>query len=238
MIVTIHQPEHLPWLGFFHKLAQADCLIVLDTVQYRRRYFQNRNRIRTSTGSQWLTVPLQAGPRDMTRICDVRIARDDHRWLRKNLAAIQANCGHAPHFADHWPAFRAAYEAPPEYLADYNVRLIRFLMAALDIDRPLISASELNAGGRKGDLMLALCRAVGATHYHSGISGRDYLDQAAFAAAGIKLTYQEFHHPIYPQVYEPFEPCMSALDLVFNCGPQSGHILMGTGVPVMAEVFT
>lgn len=237
VIVTIHQPEHLPWLGFFHKMSEVDCFIVLDTVQYRRRYFQNRNRIRTSDGEQWLTVPVRCASRNETRICDVLIASEPRGWMRKNLECLRHNYATAPHFDRYWGGFSEVYGCQHESLCAYNLELIRYLMGVFGIKRRLVMASDLGGGGTKGDLVLNLCRAAGATRYHSGISGREYLNAAAFEEAGIEVTFQQFHHPVYRQRHNPFIPCLCAVDLLFNCGPESLGVIHGQGVPVMEELF-
>ena len=237
MIATIHQPEHLPWLGFFHKMHEAETFIALDNVQYRRHYFQNRNRIRTREGEAWITVPVRFSLNGKTLIRDVFIDPTNKNWNKKNLDTLRLHYAKAPHFDAYWESFAETYSQPHERLADFNLALIRLLMAGLGIHRPLRLASELGVSGGKSELLLGLCKAVGATQYHSGVSGRDYLDTQAFATAGIRITYQEFHHPIYTQLHAPFLPCMSALDLLFNYGPGSLDVLLGRGVPVMEDVF-
>lgn len=236
MIVTIHQPEHLPWLGFFDKLRQADLYVALDHVQFRKNYFQNRNRIQGARGPVWLTVPLEKGPLAQ-RIDEVRIAQGDRRWATRCWKTLQQRCGRAPFFAEHAPFFEAVYGRPWERLVDLNLAVIRYLLDAFGIDVPLRRSSELCARSARGTLVLDLCREVGAQTYLSGISGRDYLDPAAFAAAGIELRFQAFHHPIYPQRGTPFQPCMSAVELLFQYGPESLRALRGEGVETLERLF-
>jgi len=237
MKVTIHQPEHLPWLGFFHKMFMADVIVVLDNVQYRRRYFQNRNRIRTINGWQWITVPIEKENRDELLIKDAIISSEDLKWKKKNADSIFYNYSKAPFFNMYWEGFINAYNFQSHHLSGMNLSLIQFLMKSFGIQRNLRLASELSVAGTKGDLMLTICEAVGATCYISGISGREYFDTDSFRKSGINVTFQEFHHPIYKQLYEPFIPCMSSLDLLFNYGEGSLDIINGIGVPVMETVF-
>ena len=225
MIVTIHQPEHLPWLGFFDKMRQCDVLVLLDTVQFARRDFQNRNRIKGSDGAVWLTVPVASRGKYDQAIEDVEIV-NDYDWRRKCWNAMQHSYGKALHFAEHRPFFEALYEREWTRLVDLNVAIIRHLAEQLGIGTSLVTSSELGIRERGGtNVALAACRAVGAKTYLSGAFGKDYLDGDQFAEASIALRYQDFDHPTYPQLFGAFLPCLSAIDLLFNCGPESLAII-------------
>lgn len=237
MRVTIHQPEHMPWLGFFHKINMADVYVVLDNVQYRRRYFQNRNKIRTKTGWQWVIVPLEKEDRDELLIKDTRIANEDLKWKKKNIESIYHNYCKTPYFNYWWDEFKDVYNKNYLLLVEFNLALLRLFFNKLGIKREIQLASTLNVSGYKGDLILNICKALNAETYISGISGREYLDVKLFHDAGINVVFQEFHHPIYKQLYDPFIPCMSVIDLLFNNGEESLNIINGKGVQVMEEVF-
>lgn len=237
MKVTIHQPEHMPWLGFFHKINMADLYVVFDNVQYRRRYFQNRNKIRVKDGEQWLTVPVERGKRDDLLIKDVKISNEDAKWKAKNLARIYHGYSKAPCFKDYWESFEAVYNEDHTRLIDLNLALIKFFFEALGIEKECVLASDLDVSGEKGELIFNICRAAGAKTYISGISGRDYLDVKKFEESGIGVVFQEFHHPIYKQLHEPFIPCISVADILFNHGSASLDIINGRGVEVIKEVF-
>lgn len=238
MVVTIHQPEHLPWLGFFNKIRQADVFVVLDHVQYRRRYFQNRNRIRGSEGPLWLTVPVRVKGRYDQPINEVEIDTEGHpRWTRQCWNSLRHCYAKAPFFSDHAEFFESLYARRWTRLADFNQEIIHYLLAALGIRVEVVRSSTLDLTGRKGDLMLETCRKLGADAYLSGISGRAYLDEIAFTDAGIALRFQEFHHPIYRQLHEPFIPCLSTVDLLFNHGPASLDVIKGVGVETLEHVF-
>jgi hypothetical protein len=238
MIVTVHQPEYLPWLGFFHKAQQADLLVLLDTVQYRKDYYQNRNRIRTRQGWTWLTVPVCKQPH-ATLIRDVRIHNGDKKWKRKLWSLVSENYRRAPYFETYAPALHALHEQTWELLAPFNIPLIRLLLSLLGVDVKIVVSSGLDlppvAGGTA--VNLSICEALGASEYISGISGRDYLDEQAFREKNIRVLYQEFYHPIYRQLYEPFVPCLSVIDLLFNHGEKSLNIIRGEGVECMKELF-
>ncbi|MBF0557351.1 MAG: WbqC family protein [Nitrospirae bacterium] len=234
MRITIHQPEHLPWLGFFHKMSGADRFVLLDNVQFSKNYFQNRNKARTADGWTWLTVPVSRTID--TLIKDVTIS-DDFRWKRKWKDTICYAYKKAPYFDKYFESIDNVMSNSSNNLCDFNVALIKCLAGSLNITTDLIMASELNSKGSGSDLILSICKEVGSSSYVSGISGRNYLKLDEFETAGIDVEFQEFHHPVYKQLYGPFIPCMSVIDLLFNCGDKSLDIIKGIGVQVMEEVF-
>ncbi|MDD5108769.1 MAG: WbqC family protein [Candidatus Omnitrophica bacterium] len=237
MIVTIHQPEHLPWLGFFHKLNMAETYVVLDNVQYRRRYFQNRNKIRTKNGWKWIGISLIKEARDNLLIKDVKIFKEDIEWRSDNLKTVHQSYSKAKYFDFFWPEFQKIYSSDYDHLIDLNIAFIKLILKKLGIVREVILASQLNVDGEKGDLIFNITKTLNAKTYVSGISGKDYLDMKKFSENGIKVIIQEFHHPVYSQLLTPFLPCMSVIDLLFNYGPGSLDIINGIGVPILEEVF-
>ena len=234
MVITIHQPEHLPWLGFFHKASQADSIVILDNVQFRKNYFQNRNKIRTQDGWQWITVPVSRSLETMIK--DVAI-NDEPRWKEKWWNAVYLSYKRSKYFDQYEKELQKILDSSTGNLCALNVALLKFVFKALGIKADTVFASKLGAEGKAGALILDICRKMKADSYLSGISGKDYLDLEAFRNAGISVTFQEFHHPIYRQLYEPFMPCMSVIDLLFNYGPESPEIINGRGVEVMEELF-
>lgn len=225
MIVTIHQPEHMPWLGLLDKVANADLFVVLDTVQFRKNYFQNRNRIRTKTGWAWVTVPVRR-PLHVP-IKDIRIDTDAAHYERY-LNVLDASYRRAPYFADVQSAVRELLDRPGEHLVPLNVRIIEFLFACFAVDTPWVLASELGLPPVVGGTAVthAISVAVGATTYVSGPSGRDYLDVRPFEESGIAVTFHEFAHPAYRQFHGPFVPGMSAIDVLYNQGPGSAAAVL------------
>ena len=225
-------------MGFFDKIQRAELFVMLDHVQYRKRYFQNRNRIRSADGSTWLTVPVKVKGKYEQCINEVRIDNEGNlRWREKCWNSLSRCYRKAPFFHDYSEFFRDLYSRDWEYLVDFNEAVIIYLLSALNIETRIMKSSNLNLGGRKADLMVQICRKVGATTYLSGISGKEYLDEASFTKHDIQLQFQEFYHPIYRQLYDPFLPCMSAVDLLFNNGPCSSAILSDAGVPRMEALF-
>jgi len=237
MIITIHQPEHLPWLGFFHKLDMAETYVVLDNVQYRRRYFQNRNKIRTRNGGKWISVPLIKETRDELLIKDAKIFKEDIEWRSDNLKTVYQNYCKARYFDFFWPEFREIYETDYERLVDLNIAIIKLILKKLGMSKEIIFASQLKVAGDRGDLIFDIAKTLKAKTYVSGISGKDYLDMNKFSDNGIEVIIQEFHHPVYSQLHTPFLPCMSVIDLLFNYGPASLDVIKGVGVEVIERVF-
>jgi hypothetical protein len=231
MIVSIMQPCYLPWLGYFDRLARSDLHVVLDHVQMEhggRTSFTNRNKIRVPQGWAWLTVPVRTAGGAPKSIERVEIDAS-HTWRRKHWTALTSAYGRARFF----PAWRERFEAL--YARDYR-RLVEVLDAgtdllkeALGIATPCLRSSALGVASTKSALILDLCRAVGASRYLSGPFGRDYLDRAAFAAAGIEIAFHDYAHPVYPQAFAGFEPNMSAVDVLFNHGPQALPIITRAG---------
>ena len=175
MRVTIHQPEHFPYMGFFQKVSSADHFIVLDNVKFRKNYFQNRNKIRNRSGhDEWITVPVESDS-DSKAINEVRTARDPS-WRRKVLKKIQENLG-----------FDATEIYEGESLIEINMRSIAWSMNRLGIDRPITHASHLRASGTKSELLANIVCKVGGTTYISGPSGREYLDLSYFEGIAVEF---------------------------------------------------
>jgi len=231
MIVTIHQPEHLPWLGFLDKVAKADLFVVLDTVQYRKDYFQNRNKIRTAKDFVWITIPVNKFS-FQTKICDITIFQSK-KMLTKYLRQIENNYQHAKYYYKYFDNLQDIITTGYKNLADLNYTLITFLLNCYHIKTKVVKASEINvlSGiGKKTQLNLDICKLTGAKSYLSGISGKDYLNVQEFLDSGIDVVYQKFYHPVYNQLHEPFLPCMSSIDLLFNYGENASEILLGKNV--------
>jgi hypothetical protein len=225
-IVTIHQPEHLPWLGFFAKMDRADLFISLDTVPFRKNYFQNRNRVLGFDGEPlWLTVPVRLDEHLDGRIADVGIA-EDGRWRRKYLGTLRQRYAKHPHADPLIGEIAGVIEGDYRRLRDLNEDLIRPAAAALGVDTPSVRASELGGEGVRSELLADLCRRAKADVYLSGPSGRDYLDVRPFRDAGIEVWVHDYSHPEYPQKGgEPFVSHLAAVDLLANHGAQAGEIM-------------
>jgi WbqC-like protein family len=225
LIVSINQPAYLGWLGYFERIASSDVHVILDHVQYEKNSFVNRNRVRTYSGSTWLTVPVKTKGRfgDLA-INKLQIDNQQH-WARRHVRTVETAYAGAPYWAQHAELLRNLWLSPWEKLSELCDSFTAYLLEEFKIDTPLKWSSSMNPNGNKDDLILNLCQSLGATTYLSGPFGRNYLDEGKFQDAGIDVIYQDYKHPKYPQVFTPFEPYLSALDLLLNCGPGSRDVL-------------
>jgi hypothetical protein len=219
LIVAVHQPQYLPWLGYFEKICRADTFCYLDSVQYKKNDWQNRNRIKTSQGWQWLTVPVRFHFPE--RICEVKI-NSTLNWRKKHLQALVTHYRRSPFFDQYIGVFEQIYAADWEDLAGLNIHAIERLKTALGMDqKPAIQSSQLELRDDPTDRLIDICKAVRADTYLSGRDGIQYMDLKRFKENDITVIIQDFKHPVYPQNFGGFESNMSAVDLLFNCGPES-----------------
>ena len=215
MRVAIHQPQFLPWLGYLDKIDQADLFVVLDNVQFKKNEWQNRNRIRTAQGWQWLTVPVLHTFGQ--RIMDTSINQTVD-WQSKHLRAVEMHYGRAAYRDRFLVGLREMYRRPWERLSALNLAVLRWLLETFGINTPLRLASEMSLRDDPTDRLIDICRAAGATHYLAGSGATSYMDVPRFEASGVTLEVQDFRHPVYPQCYDPFIPGMAAIDLLFTSG--------------------
>ncbi|MGM9928068.1 MAG: WbqC family protein [Bacillus sp. (in: firmicutes)] len=222
MIIAIHQPNYIPWCGYFHKMMSCDLFVILDDVTFSKTAITNKNTIKTSTGPILLSVPLS---NKKGLIKDVTIFEEQH-WAKKHWISLQRNYARAPFWKQYEPLFEPIFENPDEKLADFNLRLIEVIRTILEINTPIIRSSEIQeTTGLKGDKIISICKALQATIYLSGTGAKTYNDEKQFENNQIQLVYQQFKHPAYPQLWGDFIPNLSILDLLFNCGPKSKELL-------------
>ncbi len=231
MIYSVHQPQYLPWLGFFDKIDKSDCFVFLDQVQYKHREYQNRNKIRTKDGWMWLTVPVRYERGEKIR--EVRID-NSRNWPSVHLKSLKSWYSRAEFFDKYFPFFEKAYSRKWERLIDLNVEIIKFLLKSLGIKKKIYFESKLDIRAEKTDRIIAIGKKLKSGTYLSGAGGRAYLEEEKFDEAGIKLAYQDFNHPVYRQLFgasgAEFVPFLSVLDLLFNEGRNSLKILRGQSV--------
>jgi len=229
MIVSIHQPAYLPWLGYFHKLALSDVFVVLDKTQFEKNSFINRNKIKTAQGWMWLTVPVEtAGKFKNNMLTETKII-NRVPWAKKHWKSIELNYSKAPFFNEYADEIKEFYKKEWTYLTDLCYEMLKYFVKTLGITTTLVLSSEMkNVEGFKTDLVINICKELGATTYISGVMGRDYLNEEKFRNENIKLVYQNYKHPRYTQLFGKFEPYMSIIDLLFNYGPESLNIIMAT----------
>lgn len=223
MIVAVHQPQYLPWLGYFDKIRQADVFCYLDSVQYKKNDWQNRNRIKTSQGWQWLTVPVRF--KYPEKICEVKIDPTVN-WRKKHLQALITNYHRAPFFDRYIGIFEQIYSEDWESVAELNICIIERLKDTLGLGaKPAIKSSNLELSEDPTDRLIEICREVKAEIYLAGQDGIQYMDLERFKANGIQVVIQNYKHPVYSQLFNGFESHMSVVDLLFNCGPESLEIM-------------
>ncbi|MFH1777511.1 MAG: WbqC family protein [Candidatus Omnitrophota bacterium] len=226
MILSVHQPQYLPWLGYFDKILNSDGFVFLDTVQYKHREYQNRNKIRTKDGWIWLTVPVITKGCGRQKISEVCIDNCIN-WQKKHWQSLKSCYGHTPFFKQYCGFFENIYSVKWEKLITLNVHITKFIIQEFGIKTQVHFESELGIAAAKTERIIEICRKLKADTYLSGIGGKDYLEEEKLEQAGIELRYQDFVHPVYPQQHmkDPgdFLPYMSVVDLLFNEG--NGSIL-------------
>lgn len=223
MKCVILQPSYIPWRGYFDQIYQADTFIFYDDVQYDKHGWRNRNRIKTSQGTRWLTIPVQTKG-NVTEHIPINQIKIDWRqpWNRKHWATIQQAYCKAPYFDQYVPLLEPFYRQPTELLADFTIDLTIALAGALGISHTrFLRSSSLNIGGTKTERLINILTHVGASDYLSGPSAQDYIEPQKFAAAGINLAYIVYNYPEYPQLYPPYDGQVSILDLLFMTGPKA-----------------
>jgi hypothetical protein len=223
--VAIMQPTYLPWIGYFGLMDSVDIFIHLDSVQFAKRSWQQRNQIKTEKGPTWLTVSvLSKGLRDQ-KITDVRIDLEK-KSLNKQIRTIELAYSKTPYFRAYADGLFAIMALNQGGLSKLNIELIKWLRKILGIQTPLICASELETVGTKASLLLHLCQQVNGEEYISPPSSEEYLSESSvFKNAGIPIRYFKFNHPKYQQRYGEFISHMSIIDLLFNEGPRSMEII-------------
>lgn len=229
MNCVILQPSYIPWRGYFHQVRKADLFIFYDDVQYDRHDWRNRNRIKTAGGPRWLTIPLHSTDRHMqeTSIGEMRTA-EDANWRRKHFETLRHNYARAPYFARYRPLLEHWYAAPAPLLAEFTIRTTIELARELGITKTrFYRSSLLETTGTKTERLLSILKQVGATRYISGPAARNYLDSDLLETEGIEVEWMDYEYPEYPQLFPPFEPQLSALDLLLNTGPEAGRFIWG-----------
>ncbi|MGH7197951.1 MAG: WbqC family protein [Candidatus Omnitrophota bacterium] len=229
MKCVILQPSYIPWRGYFHQIQKADVFVFYDDVQYDHRGWRNRNRIKTPDGTKWLTVPVRAKGHQTEKIPirDIRVAWDD-AWNAKHWKALVRAYAKAPFFNRYAPLLESFYAKQPDLLADFTIDFTMAIAKELGFGgKRFTRSSELNGRGAKTGRLVNILKTVGASHYISGPSARGYLDEKALEREGIILEYMDYRYPEYPQLYPPFDPQVSVLDLLFMTGPDAPAYIRG-----------
>lgn len=224
-IAAIMQPTYLPWLGYFAMMDQADIFVFLDNVQFERRSWQQRNRLKGANGAHYVTVPVhKKGRRDQL----IRDAEIDYETdpMTKHGQAIRSDYGKTPYFDNYARPLFDILGQRHEKLCDLNIETISWLSGELGIKCRSLRATELGCAGNKAELLAAICEKIDADTYLSAVGSREYIEESdAFSNRGIEIRYNNFDHPSYSQIHGPFEPYLSTIDLLFNSGPDGLNII-------------
>jgi len=226
MIVSIHQPNYIPWLGFFHKVLLSDIYVVFDDVQFPRgKDYANRNQIKTNNGQLWLTIPI-SGKGDLKLWNQMTIS--NHEWVDKHLMNIKSFYKKSKYFNLYYEDLELIYKKNHSHICDLNVDLIRYFLSCLECNTKIVFSSDLKVQSTGLDKIVHILELLHATKYISGSGNGStrYIDENVFKQKNIELIWQQYKHPIYKQQFGDFIPYMSIIDLLFNHGPDSRNIIL------------
>lgn len=229
IILTDHQPAYLPWLGLLHKIAIADKFCYLDNVQYSKTDWTNRNKVKTPSGAVLLTVPVYTKGHFKKTILEMEI-NNDVPWRRKHWNTVYLSYKKSKHFNKYADFFEDVYKREWKLLTDLNLHILHFLLKELNINVSFCKASDFNFQGYKSEFILDMCKKLGADIFVFGELGKDYADINSFQKNCVKVSFQHYRHPTYPQLQGEFISHLSIIDLLFNCGSESYDILMSGNI--------
>jgi hypothetical protein len=227
MKIAIHQPQYMPWIGYFNKIAQSDIFVFLDNVQFKKNEWQHRNRIRNSQNWQWISIPNSYSFPQL--ITEVKISNNG--WQKKHLRSIQICYGKTPFYKEYIHEFKEFYSQAWDTIDKVSIDSIRLILKILGISVKTEVSSSYKFDGQASERLVNICKHFKADTYLAGIGGKGYMDESLFDRSDIDIEYQDFHCPFYKQHWsktkDDFIPDLSILDLIFNCGPDSLEQLMG-----------
>lgn len=229
-VFAMHQPNYLPWLGFFYKMAHTDVFVYLDHVQLPRgQSYAARNKVKTPQGPTWLTIPVSVPSGQEGKALYTEVSFADESWKKDHLKTLKFNYTRADHFDEIFDTYRTIVEPATDFV-DMNIALIEACAEYLAIDTRRVRQSDLgNDYGQKNQLIVELADDVGADVYLSGTGGgKEYSDPDVLGRQGVKLRFSDFQHPRYEQLWDGFESHLSIVDLLFNHGRDSREILLGS----------
>ncbi len=234
-MISTNQPYFFPYIGFFQKAYLSDHLVILDNVQFPRgTTWISRNRWKNAQGTLWMTVPVKKKGLGLQRIGDVRIYHDG-RWAKKHLQSLKNAYARAPYFDEHLPFLENLYSKRHEKLIDFNVEIIRYLINQFEIDTDIRLLSDMTVCVNGDNRIAAICKNLGASRFLVQQTARKYYDANDLASQGIRLVDFKPGSPVYPQLWGDFIPNLSAMDIMFNCGPKARDIMTRILPPSMAE---
>ncbi|MBE5847903.1 MAG: hypothetical protein E7300_09535 [Lachnospiraceae bacterium] len=228
--IVIHQPDFMPYLGYFDRLLHADTLVVLETAQYvngTSKSWMNRDKIKTDRGEQWFNLCVKKAPRE-TAIKDIELLDDGGKWRKNNLGLFHQHYRKAPFYKEILPYVEELYARDDKLFWTFAFASIKMLMNLFDIHTEVVFATDLDPQGKNNDMIVDIMQKLGAHRYLSGTGAADYYDESVYKKAEIEVIWQDFHHPKYPQQYPElgFIPYLSSLDLLFNCGIENSRKIL------------
>lgn len=221
-IAAIHQPNYLPWIGFFNKIHRSDVFVFMDDAEYSSGSWLDRNRVKTPDGWTWLTVPVQKS-KGLIKEAQINQQQD---WRSDHWKTFTHNYGGAEYFENWRPFLEETYDREWEYLYPLDRHLIEGICDRVGIDYEFVDASTLNVDAKASERLAELCNVVDADTYLCGMGADDYMEDDVFYQRGISVTYQDFDHPTYEQRFDEFVPNMTFLDAVLNIGSEAAHELV------------
>ncbi|MDP3883018.1 MAG: WbqC family protein [Candidatus Staskawiczbacteria bacterium] len=224
---TILQPTYLPWIGYFEMIASSDLFVVFDHVQFERKSWQQRNKIKTANGAVLLTLPVQKMPRE-AKISEIKISYERYSPLENHFKTIELAYKKAPYFKEYEPLFKKIYSKKYVLLRDLNVEIIKLICDILGVRTKIIFSSNLDLKDKnmaKTEKVINLCKHLSITHLYDAHGAKDILDKPLFEKEDIVIDFQDFQHPKYQQLWGGFIPYLSAIDLLFNMGEKSLSII-------------
>jgi hypothetical protein len=235
--VVISQPTYLPWAGYFRIMQEADVFVFLDSVQFEDRSWQCRNRLKSPSGSSWLTVPIRH--KGNLAICDTEID-NSKPWCKQHWNAINVYYGKAKFFDLYAPSFKTFYSAEWSKIALLNINFTKFLAGQLGISPIFVRSSRLGLTGKRTNLLLEICKKFDADRYVSSIGAKNYMEadgaKAIFEDEGIEVEFLTANLPKYPQLFGEFIPDLSVVDLLFNCGPDAAKFLSAENTAILSKL--
>lgn len=219
MRVAAIQSSFIPWRGYFDFIASVDVFVFLDDVQFTTRDWRSRNKIKTPKGTEWLSIPVVHGDREL--LVHQAVIDYSQNWVKKIFGSWRANYARAPFFDEADAILMTLDLCRTENLSDLNIRLTKNICKYLDVVTPMILSTELSLAGTKTDRLIDLLKKLDATTYLSGPSADAYLDKEAFRRNDIRLEYKSYDYAPYPQLWGDFEGAVTVLDLIANCGPEA-----------------
>lgn len=223
MKIGIIQSNFLPWRGYFDFVREVDLFIIHDDLQYTKGDWRNRNKVKTPRGAEWITVPVHYRQTDQL-IQDTTID-ESNPWAKKMLNRIRESYRKAPCFEPYFSELSQLLREPAASISDLNLRLINWVCTHLGIDTPITFSRQYNPQGKKTERLIGILQQVEATVYLSGPAAKAYLEPELFDKAGIRLEYKKYNFPEYEQLYPPFDPAVSIIDLLFMVGKDAKEYL-------------